>query len=53
MIPQELLDIYTALVKDADPVAAGQHLVNFLADAKAIADAVASVVASAKARSGQ
>ncbi len=50
MIPQELIDLYTVLVKEADASTAGQHLVSFLSDAKAIADAVANVVAAAKSR---
>lgn len=53
-IPTELLDLYRVLVQNApNEQVAHFHLVNFLADAKAIVSAVQAVYDAAQARSTQ
>lgn len=47
---QELLNVYTELIKAATDDQILQHLTNFLTDAKDVETAIASVIAQAKQR---
>jgi len=50
-VPQELLDLYAALVREApSPQVAGQHLLNFVEDAKSVVTAIQDVLDAANAR---
>ena len=50
-VPQELLDLYASLVREAPSAeAAGQHLLNFVEDAKSVVNAIQDVLDAANAR---
>lgn len=54
MVPQELLAIYTEIVKAAPNVeAAGAHLLNFIEDVKLITQTIQSAIDAAKVRANQ